>query len=612
MTKISLTPEKVLFSERDRLPAYDAALDRWGHTQPGYDIAVIAGQSNAVGFSGNASVDSKIDWKHNRIWQWSPTGAGEPDYALKRLEIEEPLRFQRFENIPDIDQTKWGPSCGTWFGRESVPFLGPNRDIVLIPAAVGGSNINDWNPVNGPFFLLARDALLAALAALPNARLRWIIRVQGEADVAQGMDPAEYETKLDAEIDGWRAIPTAETATIILGSMPPSWGNIRVPGSQGHAIDQIHRNTPLRKPRCIYVPGQDTVVVGDGIHYDAAAQRENGRRMAIKARSDCVLTNGAVLGVPSDLRVSGATVTWKGPLSDASHYAVERRPAGSMGAWTRITYSPKLFSAPGADVSYTFDDLSGDTEVRVASMYHDKISDFTDLVVVSFVAVPQHTFLLDIANASVGGDGKIASVPNLGTDAMPWTAPSGKGPEQVVVGARASLVTEPADAYLTYGNAPSGASYTWEIVVNHDDFEAQGVYLIDGGNGVPFSIWRGGHLSRKVYVGQAGVGDLIVVGQMQAGADYVLHSTYDLATQTLSLYINGDLVGQATGVSAMPSSGIVLNALANGTGGNNGRYHSVGGWIGTALTPEQVNYRKTLLVNALDLTLGELGPEALG
>lgn len=563
----------------------------------GFDIVPIIGQSNVIGFSGNASVDAEIDYSHGRIWQLSPTGGGTASYALQLLVAKDPLRFQRFDNIPDIDRPKWGPSCGTWFARHLVRSSG--RDIVLIPAAVGGTKIADWNPAVPSFFTTARDAVLWALTHLPNSRLAAAVWVQGEMDVQQNTPPATYRAAQLAIIDAWRALPTGEASTFIIGQMPPSWGGVRTPGTQGYAIDQEHRRAQLLRPRVVYVPGQDTVVVGDTIHYDAPAQRENGRRMAIKSRMPVILTDGADLQPPTDLAVGiGPQITFKPRASGASLYAIEHRPQGSSGAWTRIEYAPDWIE-PGGSADYTFDNLSGHSEVRVASLYHDKISAFTDPMIIQHVAVPTPYTEPDFDNATLVGG--VLTVPSTGTNATTWQGVSGNNPTIEDHLGHKVLRTTATSGTLTGPFPTPGGSYTELVVVNHDDFTAQGAYLCAADGWFKRVIWREATGRRAGVAGHNGNGAVVRSGDAVAGTGtlvsaatwYAIMRVYDSASQRMRLFIDGVLVDDKPIAPSPGGVGSRLNTLDGASGGNNGRYAKVAIW-NVALSTEQAGYVSAL------------------
>jgi hypothetical protein len=609
MTRITEAPEAVLLSGRERAPYADDATQEWTYARPvGFDVVLLAGQSNMVGFTGPNSQDPLIDWTHDRIFQWSPTGGNGNDatYAQRLLKARDPLLWPGLQNVPEFGN-EWGPSAGMEFARKLLPFTPPGRSIVLVPAAVGGTALvnSDWSTPNGTQFNLAVQAATSAIDALPNARLTHILWVQGESDVLNGAAASAYQTALDETLQAFRTqIPHAEDAFILIGQMVPEWIG-QNPGSTSRQIDAVHRATPLRVANSAFVQGPVASYTSAGtIHYDAEGQRILGQRFAKKALSPALLTDGVALGSPDNVTVLGASVRWTVPDTDASHYAIEHRPAGSTGGWTRIVHSPAQWVEPGGTASYTFTNLSQDIEIRIASMHHDRMSAFTDPVVMGYLFMPEPLVDLDFANAVVT-NGRVASVPSTGTNEAPWVPVADHEPTLEDL----KLRTTTTQVLKTSASLPGGA-FSALFLVKHDNFNAQGVYLIAGNTPLPYVVWRGQDLGFNVNAGTAGTGNRAVSGRVFPNVWLAIAVTFNpgLPSRQLKIYLDGELSVEADAPDWDPVAveGMLMNSIYpnNFGSGNNALWARYKIWS-SALPAELIAQETTRVAAEAGVTLGQ-------
>ncbi|AKU94139.1 Phage protein [Labilithrix luteola] len=247
--------------------AHDADLDAdvaAPSPSSGYDVFLLAGQSNMVG--RGASFDAALDTPHPAIFQW---GRGERDGmivpAVARLDHNDTAL---------LDRVGMGLSFAKAYYEASQP---TPRPILLVPTARGGSSFSahQWNP-GDPLF---EDAVLrgnAAMATDPGNRFVAFLWHQGENDVGQ-YDNATYSQALDAMIGAFRArVAGASSAPFILGQFCPDWSpDPAAKASISSAIDA----TPQRVPFTSVAPSAGlTSNAGDAVHFDAPAQRTYGAR----------------------------------------------------------------------------------------------------------------------------------------------------------------------------------------------------------------------------------------------------------------------------------------------------------------------------------------------
>lgn len=264
----------------------------------GYDIFIVAGQSNAVG-----------------------AGQGEEVDPLARPEIDDKIdqlgRFSsdNFKIIPMGHQLQhWGCDQGVCavgfassFARNYVQrSLGPGRRVLLVPAALGGSGSFQWDEViekvSWPNFQDSRVLLddltlrIRHLRALPGKNIfAGLLWHQGETD-ALCLTPGVWCASLTQGVKGFSLriqnlfrFLRQEAQTdfpILVGGFVPRWGqgSFRIWSSK-QQIEGALQRLAQEIPRVGYVESRGLtsnaeVVRGsqDRIHFSAPAQIEFGRR----------------------------------------------------------------------------------------------------------------------------------------------------------------------------------------------------------------------------------------------------------------------------------------------------------------------------------------------
>ncbi|MBI2687298.1 MAG: sialate O-acetylesterase [Acidobacteria bacterium] len=178
----------------------------------------------------------------------------------------EPIHFDRPDRL------------GTGLGRSFAKVLSdraPGKKIGLIPAAMGGSALDEWKP-GGKLY---SDALRRAKTAMKNGRLRAILWHQGEADSGKLELIRSYQER-------WLAVMKSLRAE--LGDVPI------VVGELGQFLYTREKNDyPLARlmneqlallaaagSRVAFVSSGGLVHKGDVLHFDSPSLREFGRRYA--------------------------------------------------------------------------------------------------------------------------------------------------------------------------------------------------------------------------------------------------------------------------------------------------------------------------------------------
>jgi hypothetical protein len=245
-------------------------------SQP-YLVVPILGQSNAFGMGLGLDPEG-LDRPHHAVHQWAMSG---PSKGTAVLGVD-PL----YHEIP---------SKRVGFG---VPFAKrladeTSRSVLLIPGARGDTS---FTPKNGytwdiadrstrvNLYRQAVAAIDAALARFPGSEVAAILWHQGETDVPL-MSPPAYRNKLDDLITDLRARYGADTP-VVLGQMVPE--EMERSGKPYEGIDAVHRDTPNRLHRTVFVPGPRSAFNSDiDRHYSAAGLRELADRMWSAYREMC-------------------------------------------------------------------------------------------------------------------------------------------------------------------------------------------------------------------------------------------------------------------------------------------------------------------------------------
>ncbi|MBI5693960.1 MAG: sialate O-acetylesterase [Verrucomicrobia bacterium] len=155
----------------------------------------------------------------------------------------------------------------------------PNVAVGLIPCAVGGSPINQWQRGARLYDEALRRARLALQATEPvQGRIRGVLWLQGEAN-ANAAGLAVHETRLLQLVDDLRA-DLAQPDLPFLACTIGEMGDTAKLADQA-AMNRILLALPSRRAGTACVDARDLKThIGDSVHFDTAAQNEIGRRFA--------------------------------------------------------------------------------------------------------------------------------------------------------------------------------------------------------------------------------------------------------------------------------------------------------------------------------------------
>jgi hypothetical protein len=211
-------------------------------------VFLLLGQSNMAGRGPIGPEDKVADprvFVLNRDQQWVP--------AI------DPLHFDK----PDIV----GAGLGRSFAR-AVADANPGRAIGLVPAAVGGSSLDEWKPGSSHY----SNAVARARAALKRGELAGILWHQGESDTSPARTRT-YNERFVAFIARLRADLGAENVPVIVGEL----GRFK---PEHAAMNAELAKLPQLVPHCGFVSSEGLTDKGDHLHFATPSLHTFGARYA--------------------------------------------------------------------------------------------------------------------------------------------------------------------------------------------------------------------------------------------------------------------------------------------------------------------------------------------
>lgn len=224
-----------------------------------FHLFLLVGQSN---MAGRGKVEPEDIVLLPRVLAFDKTRAWVP--------ARDPMHFDK-------------PIAGVGLGRAFASQVAANRPgitVGLVPAAVGGSPIDAWQP--GAFYEPTNshpwdDAIARVDAARTAGTLKAVLWHQGESDATPALAPG-YEAKLHDLIARFRETLRAPDLPFIAGQLGQfadvPWDDAR------RTVDAAHRELPRKVRHTAFVSSEGLVHNGDKVHFDSASLRELGRRYA--------------------------------------------------------------------------------------------------------------------------------------------------------------------------------------------------------------------------------------------------------------------------------------------------------------------------------------------
>ncbi len=211
-------------------------------------IFLLVGQSN---MAGRGKVEEQDLKAHPRVWKLDKEGKWAP--------AVDPLHWDK----PGVA----GVGLGTTFGK-TIAEQYPDATIGLVPAAFGGTSIDQWSPDKEKG--LYADAIHRAKNALKDGTLAGILWHQGEADEKKADAYTEKAKKL---FDAFRKDLGSPNVPVVVGAV----GEFHA-GSE--EINKVLAALPKTVPHCAFAASTGLTDKGDKTHFNSESYREFGRRYA--------------------------------------------------------------------------------------------------------------------------------------------------------------------------------------------------------------------------------------------------------------------------------------------------------------------------------------------
>lgn len=242
---------------------------------PGYDIFLVAGQSNTYHGepeAGDTNPHPVMDAPDSDIFQWGRHGGNDGQVIQATVPLD---HIGYLGNEPPSDRVGWAMAFAKMYKAQG--YLEDGRQILLIPAGEGGTSFfqNNWNKGDSNY----NDAINRTLAALQEGTgtnvVKGILWHQGEGDTANGRYQ-DHETKFLATVDNMRLDLGDSTIPFVAGGLMPSW----ITGDTGRlAVDQNMRNLVTNRTYSGFAdPSSPTVLTTSSIasnqnHYSSFSMR---------------------------------------------------------------------------------------------------------------------------------------------------------------------------------------------------------------------------------------------------------------------------------------------------------------------------------------------------
>ncbi len=258
------------------------------------DVWVLAGQSNmqGAGRTPDTLTDPKI-WMLNMDDRWMVARepihrifeANAPAYPIASFELsgepdkslEKTRRFFQEQSIQSRQKPIGGTGPGIYFARHLAEATGKN--IGLIPCALGGSKIDQWDPAgkrHGDSTLYGAMLQRVRLAGFEN--IRGLVWYQGESEALMGQAET-YEAKLFNLIESFRRDIGRPDLPVLIVQI----GRFLIRDPAGDFNWEALRNVQLKvasdHPGIFITNGID-LELDDVIHLSSRGQQRLGARLA--------------------------------------------------------------------------------------------------------------------------------------------------------------------------------------------------------------------------------------------------------------------------------------------------------------------------------------------
>ncbi|WP_321476368.1 sialate O-acetylesterase [uncultured Paludibaculum sp.] len=165
---------------------------------------------------------------------------------------------------------------GRSFARTLLNF-GPQQRIGLVPAAMGGSSLDEWKP-GGTLFT---QAVRRAKAAAPAGVFCGILWHQGEADSSKEELARSYTARWVPMMNALRGELGAPELPVVVGQLGEFLRTTPDASPFSGLVNEQLAQLPLRARKVAFVSSAGLKDKGDSVHFNTPGLREFGRRYAL-------------------------------------------------------------------------------------------------------------------------------------------------------------------------------------------------------------------------------------------------------------------------------------------------------------------------------------------
>ena len=223
-----------------------------------HEIFLLIGQSN---MAGRGVVEEQDRQPIPRVFMLNK--------PMEWVPAVDPVHFDK----PDIA----GVGLARSFGK-LLAAADPNASIGLVPAAFGGTSLEEWK-AGGKLY---EEAVRRAKFAMRSGKLRGILWHQGEADAGKQELASSYRQRFSAMIAQLHADLGEPGVPVVVGQLGEFLSEGATPRSPfASVVDEQLAMVPLTVPHSAFVSSNGLTSNPDHLHFDARSQREFGRRYAL-------------------------------------------------------------------------------------------------------------------------------------------------------------------------------------------------------------------------------------------------------------------------------------------------------------------------------------------
>jgi hypothetical protein len=222
-------------------------------------LYLLMGQSN---MAGRGELETEDTTTHPRVLMFGTNSSWEV----------------AVEPITKDPKKKHGVGPGLAFGK-AMAEKNPGVVIGLVPCAIGGTPLKRW--VQGAD--LYSNAVVRARLAMKSGTLKGFLWHQGEGDSLHEADAKSYGERLAKMIQDIRGELGVTNAPFVVGQIGEFlYAREGNPCPFAREINQALLEIPSKVARTGCAKSNGLNHKGDVLHFDAASQREFGRRYAVE------------------------------------------------------------------------------------------------------------------------------------------------------------------------------------------------------------------------------------------------------------------------------------------------------------------------------------------